>query len=84
MKEFILASGNPHKAEEFEELFPHSLKVLPAPGKVEVEETLEQAIQREIYEELNIKITPQKLLITMKHQYPDFYLTMHCFICDYR
>lgn len=52
-------------------------------GKVEVSESLEQAIEREIYEELNIKITPQKLLITMKHQYPDFYLIMHCFICDY-
>lgn len=38
MKEFILASGNPHKAEEFSELFPHSLKVLPSPKSIEVVE----------------------------------------------
>lgn len=53
-------------------------------GKVEAGETLKQAITREILEELNIRIIPQKLLITINHQYPDFFLTMHCFICDYQ
>jgi 8-oxo-dGTP diphosphatase len=52
-------------------------------GKVESGETLEQAISREILEELNINIVPKKLLLTVKHTYPDFNLTMHCFICDY-
>lgn len=51
-------------------------------GKVEIGESLEQAIKREILEELNIKVTPKQLLITVKHSYPDFYLVMHCFICN--
>lgn len=52
-------------------------------GKVEIDESLEQAIQREILEELNIRIIPKELLITVEHTYPDFHLMMHCFICDY-
>lgn len=52
-------------------------------GKVEVGESLEQAIQREILEELHIQVIPKELLITIKHTYPDFHLVMHCFICDY-
>lgn len=52
-------------------------------GKVEIDESLEQAIQREILEELNIRIIPKQLLITVEHTYPDFHLIMHCFICDY-
>lgn len=53
-------------------------------GKVESGESLEQAITREILEELKIKIVPQQLLVTVEHAYPDFYLTMHCFICNYK
>jgi 8-oxo-dGTP diphosphatase len=52
-------------------------------GKVESGESLEQAIIREILEELKIIIVPQQLLVTVEHAYPDFYLTMHCFVCDY-
>ena len=52
-------------------------------GKVEINESLEQALQREILEELNIRIIPKELLITVEHTYPDFHLIMHCFICDY-
>lgn len=52
-------------------------------GKVELDETFEQAIKREIQEELNIQIIPTELLITVEHQYPDFHLTMHCFSCCY-
>lgn len=53
-------------------------------GKVEIDESLEQALQREILEELNIRIIPKELLITVEHTYPDFHLIMHCFICDYK
>lgn len=52
-------------------------------GKVEAGETLEQAIAREILEELHIRIIPKELIITVEHTYPDFHLIMHCFICQY-
>lgn len=52
-------------------------------GKVEAGESLEQAIQREILEELHIQVIPQELLLTVEHQYLDFHLMMHCFICAY-
>jgi XTP/dITP diphosphohydrolase len=38
MKEFLLATGNAHKAEEFRELFRDSLKINPAPATLEVAE----------------------------------------------
>jgi len=50
-------------------------------GKVEEGESLEQAIIREIKEELMINIEVDKLFFTVEHQYPDFYITMHSFIC---
>jgi XTP/dITP diphosphohydrolase len=39
MRSFILASGNPHKAEEFSALFGDVIKVIPAPATLEVQET---------------------------------------------
>ncbi len=36
LKEFILASGNVHKAEEFSEIFPNSMKIIAAPNSIEV------------------------------------------------
>lgn len=51
-------------------------------GKVEDGESLEHAIQREIQEELKLEVTAKKLYITVSHQYPDFHITMHAFICD--
>ena len=50
-------------------------------GKVEEGEELEEALEREIMEELNISVDVGDLLITVKHQYPKFHLTMHCFLC---
>ncbi|WP_173912936.1 (deoxy)nucleoside triphosphate pyrophosphohydrolase [Acinetobacter sp. Marseille-Q1618] len=52
-------------------------------GKVETDETLKQAISREILEELHIHIKPIDLFVTVEHTYPDFHLVMHCFICAY-
>lgn len=50
-------------------------------GKVEVGETLQQALKREIQEELDTEIEVGELLKTIEYDYPQFYLTMHCFKC---
>jgi 8-oxo-dGTP diphosphatase len=50
-------------------------------GKMEPGETKEETIKREVLEELNMQIEIQKEFLTIKHQYPDFHLTMHSFIC---
>lgn len=50
-------------------------------GKVEPGETLTEAIEREIQEELKLNITAGELFTTVEHQYPDFHITMHAFIC---
>ena len=51
-------------------------------GKVEKGEGLEQAILREIKEELLLKVDVERLFITVEHSYPDFDLTMHAFLCN--
>ena len=50
-------------------------------GKMELNETKEQTIIREIKEELNMSIEVQEEYLTVTHDYPDFRLTMHSFIC---
>ncbi len=50
-------------------------------GKIEHDETPEQALQREIREELATEIIIGDRLITVDYDYPDFHLTMHCFRC---
>ena len=50
-------------------------------GKIEPGETPEQAIHREIEEELETEIEVEKLIVTVKHQYLSFHLTMHVFLC---
>ncbi|WP_289077666.1 (deoxy)nucleoside triphosphate pyrophosphohydrolase [uncultured Parasutterella sp.] len=49
-------------------------------GKMEPGETAEDAIIREIKEELEVEIKPEKLLATVEYDYSKFHLTMHCFI----
>ena len=51
-------------------------------GKIEVGETKESAIIREIKEELHLDIYEPKFFNTVNHQYPDFYITMHSFVCS--
>lgn len=51
-------------------------------GKIEYGETKEEALERELNEELNILTNIKSLFITVVHQYPDFELTMHSFICE--
>lgn len=51
-------------------------------GKIEPGETKEEALIREIKEELNIEINVDKFAINIEYQYPNFYLFMSCFMCS--
>jgi 8-oxo-dGTP diphosphatase len=50
-------------------------------GKMEIGETPQQALKREIKEELDAEIEVGSLLRTINYDYPAFHLTMHCFKC---
>ena len=50
-------------------------------GKIEPGETPQQALRREIREELDAVIDVGELLRTIDYDYPTFHLTMHCFKC---
>lgn len=51
-------------------------------GKREDGETGEEAVIREIEEELDVQIKVESYLATIEHQYPDFHLIMDCFIAS--
>ena len=51
-------------------------------GKVEAGESPEEALKREILEELDTRIVVEKLLTTVEYDYPKFHLTMHCYWCS--
>jgi 8-oxo-dGTP diphosphatase len=51
-------------------------------GKLEPGETKQEAIKREILEELKMEIEVKEEFLTVNHQYPDFHITMHSFICS--
>ena len=51
-------------------------------GKVEEGESREEALKREIDEELELEINVGEFLTTIEYDYPNFHLTMHCFICE--
>lgn len=51
-------------------------------GKIESGETQCEALKREIMEELNTEINIDKFLLTINYDYPNFHLTMHCFLCS--
>ena len=51
-------------------------------GKIESGECPQDALKREIKEELDAEISVGELLQTIEWDYPTFHLTMHCFICE--
>ena len=48
---------------------------------MEAAETPQQALKREIREELEAEIEVGELIKTIDYDYPDFHMTMHCFKC---
>jgi len=60
----------PYISEKFE--FPG--------GKIESNESHEEALKRELKEELDISVTIEKFFLTVEHNYPDFKLIMHSYL----
>lgn len=50
-------------------------------GKVEPGESPEDALRREIREELEVEVTVGDLIDTIEYDYPAFHLSMKCFAC---
>ena len=51
-------------------------------GKIEEGETPEEALRREISEELSTEISIDKFLCSIEYDYPTFHLKMRCYICS--
>ena len=51
-------------------------------GKIEPGETPQQALKREIHEELDTEINVGDQIETVEYDYPEFHLSMQCFWCN--
>jgi 8-oxo-dGTP diphosphatase len=51
-------------------------------GKIENGESELEALKRELFEELSITVKIKSFYLTVIHEYPDFELIMHSFICE--
>ena len=51
-------------------------------GKIEAGETPQEALKREIKEELDVDIEVHDLIETVEYDYPEFHLSMDCFWCE--
>lgn len=51
-------------------------------GKIEPGEAPEEALKREIKEELNTIVQVEGLAEVIQYDYPDFHLTMYCYFCQ--
>lgn len=51
-------------------------------GKIEQGETKEEALKREIREEIEVEIKVGELLDVVEYDYPNFHLTMYCYLCS--
>ena len=51
-------------------------------GKVERGETPKEACRRELAEELKVRITDLRDFYSVEYDYPDFHLSMECFLCS--
>ncbi len=53
------------------------------PGcEVTLGETVEEALSREMFEELSVEIKIHNLCKTVEHTYPDFKVTLHAYYCE--
>lgn len=50
-------------------------------GKTEPGETPQQALARELKEELAIDVCVEDFIVTVEHDYPSRHITMHCYFC---
>ena len=51
-------------------------------GKIEPGETPQQALHREITEELEISVDITSHIMTVEYDYPEFHLSMYCYLCS--
>lgn len=51
-------------------------------GKIEENESPEDALVREIKEELNTTVNIDKYITTVEYDYPNFHLSMQCYLCS--
>ena len=51
-------------------------------GKIEAGETPEEALVREIHEELDARIEVRRPIMDVSYDYPTFHLNMRCFLCE--
>ena len=51
-------------------------------GKIEPGENCDEALKREIKEELGVNIAVDDFLCTTDYDYPSFHITMHCYLCS--
>ena len=51
-------------------------------GKIESGETPQQALKREIHEELDTEINVGDQIETVEYDYPEFHLSMQCYWCN--
>lgn len=51
-------------------------------GKIESGETPQEALKREIIEELDTEVSVGELIDTVEYDYPQFHLSMDCFWCQ--
>lgn len=51
-------------------------------GKIEQGETPEEALVREIHEEMNARIAVNDFLVQVEYDYPTFHLSMGCYLCS--
>lgn len=50
-------------------------------GKIEANEAEIEALERELIEEMDMKVVVERPFLVVNHEYPDFDITMHSYIC---
>ncbi len=51
-------------------------------GKIEAGESHEEALKRELFEELDMEVAVGDLVEIVEYDYPQFHLTMYCYFCQ--